>query len=93
MADASGPFLRLDAWLWHARVAKTKGLCARLVEAGGFRLNRQPVTKAHARVRVGDVLTFPVGEEVRVWRVLDLGTRRGPPAEARMLYEEVPPGP
>ncbi len=89
MAEGGAPFLRLDTWLWHARLAKTKGGCARLVEAGGFRLNRQPVTKAHARVRAGDVLTFLWQDEVRVWRVLALGARRGPPPEARALYEDV----
>ncbi|WP_027285274.1 RNA-binding S4 domain-containing protein [Rubritepida flocculans] len=85
----AAPFLRLDTWLWHARLAKTKSACAALVEAGGFRLNRQPVTKAHARLRVGDVLTFSWQGEVRVWRVLDLGTRRGPASEARTLYEDL----
>lgn len=84
--------LRLDAWLWHTRVAKSKSLCGALVEAGGFRLNRQPVTKAHARIRVGDVLTFAWNGEVRVWRVVALGERRGPPAEARALYEEIGEG-
>jgi len=77
--DSGGaPFLRLDTWLWHARLAKTKAACATRLEAGGFRLNRQPVTKAHARLRVGDVLTFAWQGEVRVWRVLALGERRGP---------------
>lgn len=85
-------FLRLDAWLWHARLAKSKSLCGALIEAGGFRLNRQPVTKAHARIRVGDVLTFAWAGEIRVWRVLALGERRGPPAEARGLYEEIGEG-
>jgi ribosome-associated heat shock protein Hsp15 len=89
MDPGAAPFLRLDTWLWHARLAKTKSACARLVEAGGFRLNRQPVTKAHARLRVGDVLTFAWQEEVRVWRVRDLGERRGPASEARALYEDV----
>jgi ribosome-associated heat shock protein Hsp15 len=89
MDPGAAPFLRLDTWLWHARLAKTKSACARLVEAGSFRLNRQPVTKAHARLRVGDVLTFAWQGEVRVWRVLDLGERRGPASEARALYEEV----
>ena len=84
-------FLRLDTWLWHARLAKTRSACARLVEGGGFRLNRQPVAKPGARIRQGDVLTFGWGEEVRVWRVLALGDRRGPAEEARALYETVPP--
>lgn len=90
--DEAGEHLRLDVWLWHARLAKTRSACARIVEAGGFRLNRQPATKPHARVRVGDVLTFAWGDEVRVWRVLALGARRGPPAEARALYEAIAPG-
>jgi ribosome-associated heat shock protein Hsp15 len=85
----AAPFLRLDTWLWHARLARTKSACAALVEAGGFRLNRQPVTKAHARLRVGDVLTFSWQGEERVWRVLALGARRGPASEARALYEDL----
>ncbi|MBV1797274.1 RNA-binding S4 domain-containing protein [Siccirubricoccus sp. G192] len=84
---------RLDKWLWCARVAKTRAACARLVEAGGFRVNRQPVAKPHARLRAGDVLTFALGSAergvVRVWRVLALGGRRGPAPEARMLYEDL----
>ncbi len=36
-----------------------------------------------------DVLTFAWQGEVRVWRVLGLGARRGPPAEAQALYEEI----
>jgi ribosome-associated heat shock protein Hsp15 len=81
---------RLDLWLWCARVAKARSDCARLVEDGAVRLNRQPVAKAHARLRIGDVLTMALRGEVRVWRVLALAARRGPAAEARLLYEEVP---
>jgi ribosome-associated heat shock protein Hsp15 len=81
---------RLDLWLWCARVAKARSDCARLVEDGAVRLNRQPVGKAHARLRIGDVLTMALRGEVRVWRVMALASRRGPAPEARLLYEEVP---
>ena len=63
--------------------------CAALVAAGSIRINRQPTDKAHARLRVGDVLTVPVHGSVRVVRVVSLALRRGPAAEARMLYEEI----
>jgi ribosome-associated heat shock protein Hsp15 len=57
------------------------------------RLNRQPTDKPHARLRPGDVVTFAVGPahrgQVRVWRVLALAARRGPPAEAQGLYEDL----
>ena len=51
---------RLDLWLWCARVAKARSDCARLVEDGAIRLNRQSTVKAHARLRPGDVLTLPL---------------------------------
>jgi ribosome-associated heat shock protein Hsp15 len=54
------------------------------------------VDKPHARLRPGDVLTLAVGGPergvVKVWRVQALAARRGPPAEARGLYEEITGG-
>jgi len=88
-AEPGADWQRLDLWLWCARLAKTRAECSRLVAAGAIRLNRQPTDKAHARLRVGDVLTVAVHGRVRVWRVLLLAARRGPPAEARLLYEDL----
>ena len=93
---------RLDKWLWCARLAKTRSGCAALVERGAVRLNRQPVDKPAARLRPGDILTLALGGPergvVKVWRVQSLALRRGPPAEARSLYEDLdaatgPPAP
>jgi ribosome-associated heat shock protein Hsp15 len=94
MTPAPGPAsesdgLRLDKWLWQARFFKTRALAARLVGNGRVRINQAVVTKPHHRIRPGDVLTFPQGETVRVVRVLDLGSRRGPAREARALYEDL----
>jgi ribosome-associated heat shock protein Hsp15 len=63
--------------------------CAALVAKGSIRINRQPTDKAHARLRLGDVLTVPVHGSVRVVRVVALAARRGPATEARLLYEEI----
>jgi len=63
--------------------------CAALVGHGGIRINRLPTDKAHARLRVGDIVTLPVRGEVRVLRVLALAARRGPAPEARRLYDEI----
>lgn len=86
---------RLDKWLWCARFMRARADCARLIANGSVRINRQATDKAHARLHVGDVLTVPVHGGVRVVRVLALAVRRGPSAEARLLYEEVvePGGP
>jgi len=84
---------RLDKWLWCAHFMKTRSDCARLVEEGLVRINRQPTDKPHARLRPGDVLTLPLRGEVRVLRVLAMARRRGPAPEAQALYQEVEEAP
>jgi ribosome-associated heat shock protein Hsp15 len=81
---------RLDKWLWCARFMRARSDCARLVQEGGIRINRQPTDKAHARLRPGDVLTLPLRGQVRVIEVLALAARRGPAPEAQALYRELP---
>jgi ribosome-associated heat shock protein Hsp15 len=81
--------LRLDKWLCHARFIKARDLAAGLVAERRVRLNDQVVAKTHQLVRPGDVLTLRQGERLRVLRVVGLGRRRGPAAEARLLYEEL----
>ncbi len=88
------PSLRLDKWLWHARFCKSRTLARRLCQAGRVRTAGNPIFKAHHSVRAGDVLTFRLGPHVRIVRVVGLGVRRGPSAEARALYEDLaPPAP
>ena len=85
MADS----LRLDKFLWFARIVKTRALAQALAEEGRLRLNGRVVDKAHAPVRVGDILTFARHGAVRVLRIEALPARRGPPAEARTHYCEL----
>jgi ribosome-associated heat shock protein Hsp15 len=82
---------RLDKWLWCARFMRARADCARLIAAGSLRINRQPTDKPHARLRIGDVITLPIRDEVRVIEVLALAARRGPAPEARLLYRDIPP--
>jgi ribosome-associated heat shock protein Hsp15 len=88
-----GEAQRLDVWLFNARFVKSRAIAGRLVAGGGVRINRQPTGKPHARLRQGDVLTLALPAGIRVVRVLLLGGRRGPAAEARRLFEEIPPEP
>ncbi|MEO5336836.1 MAG: RNA-binding S4 domain-containing protein [Magnetospirillum sp. WYHS-4] len=83
--------MRIDKWLWHARFFKSRTLAGKACTAGGFRLNGTPTGKAHALVKPGDVLTFPLGPHIRVIRVVALGTRRGPAPEAQGLYKDLDP--
>jgi len=81
--------MRLDKWLWHARFFKSRTLAARHIEKARCRINGRATDKPHAIVAPGMVLTFALGPRVRVVRVVALGGRRGPPTEARALYDEI----
>src|SRR5258708_7271346 len=78
---------RLDKWLWFARIAKSRTLAAQLVQDGKVRVNRAKVAKPAHAVRPDDVLTIVIRGNIQVLKVLAPGVRRGPPAEARQLYE------
>jgi ribosome-associated heat shock protein Hsp15 len=82
---------RLDKWLWHARVVKSRSLAAKLIEEGCIRVNRQRVLKPATCVRSGDVLTASLYGRVRIIEILAIGQRRGPPSEAQTLYSELAP--
>ena len=77
--------------MFQARFCKSRRLAADLVADGHFRLNSQPCAKPGQPLRPGDVLTFPRGHRIRVIRVLHLGQRRGPAAEAQALYQDLDP--
>ena len=84
---------RIDKYLWFTRFFKSRTLAATMVSDGRVRINGERCEKPSATVKVGDVLTFPAGSLVRVIKVLDGGTRRGPASEARTLYEDMTPPP
>lgn len=83
--------LRIDVWLWRARFMKTRGLATAYVSKGRIRIGKGPhprrIEKPSALVRPGDHLTFPLRSRIVRLKVTNLGERRGPPSEARAMYE------
>jgi ribosomal 50S subunit-recycling heat shock protein len=91
VADPPAPqSVRVDIWLWRARFFKTRSLAAKIVEEGRVRLTHagaeSRLDKPSRTVRPGDELVFALGGQVTAIRVEAVGERRGPPAEARLLY-------
>jgi len=78
---------RLDKWLFHARFYRTRPLAQAATVAGRVRLNGIKVEKPGHILKPGDVLTLGKSGQVLEVRVLALAQRRGPPSEARALYE------
>lgn len=80
--------LRLDKWLWFARLARTRSLAAKLCASGCVAVGSHVAAKPHHPVRIGDAVTMELPRLRRVVIVRALGERRGPAAEARRLYDE-----
>jgi ribosome-associated heat shock protein Hsp15 len=84
---------RIDKWLWHARVVRTRSAAAALAVSGHVRINGQRIDLASRAVRVGDVVTVALDRTVRVLKVSGFAERRGPAASAQVLAEDLTPAP
>jgi ribosome-associated heat shock protein Hsp15 len=83
---------RIDKWLWHARVVRTRSAAATLVASGRVRLNGQRIDAPARPVRTGDVVTVALDRTVRVLKVLGFSDRRGDAEAARLLCQDVENG-
>lgn len=85
---------RIDQWLWFARITKSRTLAQDLIARGKVRLNRAKIDKPSTLVKPGDVLTLVAGPAVRSLEIVAIGQRRGPAAEAQLLFlDHTPPAP
>ena len=88
---------RIDKWLWHARMLRTRSDASAFVEAGGARINGARTKAPGHLVRKGDVITLALDRSVRVVEVVGFAERRGDAQAARVLYRDLtarkePPG-
>lgn len=81
--------LRLDKWLWAARLYKTRSVAADEVDRGRVRVNGQPVKPAR-ELRAGDEVEIRHEAVRRVVMVQGLSAVRGPAPLAQTLYAETP---
>jgi ribosome-associated heat shock protein Hsp15 len=78
---------RIDKWLWHVRLYKTRSLAAAAVSGGKVKVDGERVKPAH-EVRLGQVITVTLGERAIEVAVLGLPMRRGSAPEAQGCYAE-----
>jgi ribosome-associated heat shock protein Hsp15 len=80
---------RIDRWLWHARLVRTRGAAAALAGSGFVRVNGARIDAPGRMVRTGDVITVALGRGVRVLKVTGFIERRGPAGTGATLYEDL----
>jgi ribosome-associated heat shock protein Hsp15 len=87
----SADSIRVDKWLWAARVFKTRSLASTACDGGKVDINAEAAKPAR-RVRAGDriVVSLPRGRR-RILKVVGVGERRGSAEAARKLFEDLTP--
>jgi ribosome-associated heat shock protein Hsp15 len=81
--------VRIDKWLWAARLFKTRSTAAEAVHGGRVHVNGVRV-KPSKVVRVGDTIEMTVGRVRRTFAVTGIVERRGAPSVAATMYAETP---
>lgn len=81
--------VRIDKWLWAARMLKTRSAAARAVLGGRVHVNGERV-KPSKVIRAGDTVEVTIRTVRRTVVVTGLSERRGPGSDARTMYEETP---
>jgi ribosome-associated heat shock protein Hsp15 len=79
--------VRLDKWLWAARLFRTRSLAAQEIGTGRVSVNELPA-KASREVRPGDRVTLRRRDGAMQLEVLATAAVRGPASAARLLYAE-----
>ena len=80
---------RLDRWIWHARIVKTRTIAATLVSQGYVRVNGERMEQPARAIKPGDVLTIALPARVRVVKVTGILPRRANANAAKNTYESV----
>ena len=81
--------VRIDKWLWAARMFKTRSAATAAVLGGRAHLNGERVRPSKV-VRNGDTIEVTIGTDRRMLVVTGVAERRGPASDALTMYEETP---
>ena len=82
--------VRIDKWLWAARMFKTRSQATKACDAGHVSVDGEDA-KASKTVKPGMTVNVLAPGGRRILHILDLGDRRGPASTAQALYEDRTP--
>lgn len=82
---------RIDKWLWHARLYKTRSIAQKQVATGKIRVDREKISSPSRKVTTGNVLTITRERDIKIIEIIGISDRRGPYSEAQLLYNDMSP--
>ena len=83
--------IRLDLYLFYIRIFKSRNLATKFIISNRLRISGQVTQKPHKLISIGNVLSLPIQDYVKILKVVDIPKRRGPFSEALNYYEDITP--
>ena len=83
--------IRLDIYLYYIRIFKSRSIATKFILTNRLRISGQVTQKPHKMISVGDVLTMTINDNIKILKVLDIPSRRGPYPESLNFYEDITP--
>lgn len=80
---------RIDIWLWHARIYKTRSISNQFIKQGHVRVNTNPIKKSATLIKKNDILTLFWYNQIRVIKIKNFTTQRVSAKLCNFLYEEI----
>ena len=77
---------RLDKWMWHARIAKTRSLCAKLISSGNVKINEEKISKASRLIQIDEIITVTLPRRTLIYQVKAFAETRGNATLASALF-------
>ena len=83
--------LRLDLYLYYIRIFKSRSLATKFISSNRLRISGKVTQKPHKLISAGDVLTMTINDNIKIIKVLDVPSRRGPYLESLSFYQDLTP--
>ena len=80
--------VRVDRWLWAARMFKTRTQATEACLRSQVKLKGKPI-KPSRNIKTGDILCIKHGPLIRVIKVVSLAEKRVSPSLAKLLLEDL----
>ena len=77
---------RLDQWLWHVRIYKTRQIASKAIVSGNIKVNFSIISKTHYLIKVNDIIEIFMNNKFRTLDILKFTNRRISPKEVDMFY-------
>ena len=79
-------YQRIDQWLWHVRIFKTRLSSSKSIMSGNIEIDQSKIKKNHVNVRVGNKIKIIKNNLSQEVEILQLTKRRISPKEVDKFY-------